>query len=128
MSSQVREAYKMTKPTSIDQYIATFPEETQEMLQEMRTIIRSTAPAAEETISYAIPSFKLNGTYLIYFAGYKHHIGMYPVPSTDEFEVDYAGYKTSGKGAIQFPLDKPLPVDLIKKILAYRIKETSENR
>ena len=112
----------MTKPTNIDQYIATFPEETQDILQEMRTIIRSTAPAAEETISYAIPAFKLNGRNLIYFAGYKHHIGMYLVPTTEAFKKVFTGYKTSGKGAIQFPLTRPLPVDLINKVIAYRIE------
>ena len=70
-----------------------------------------------------MPTFKLNGTYLIYFAGYKNHIGIYPVPNNKEFEEDFSSYKTSGKGTIQFPLDKPIPTDLIKKIVEFRVAE-----
>ena len=107
----------MTKQNDIDQYIAKYPNDTQAMLLQVREIIKSTAPTAEETISYGIPTFKLKGTYLIYFAGHKNHIGIYPVPTNEEFKDDFSAYKTSGKGTIQFPLNKPLPVELIKKIV-----------
>jgi uncharacterized protein YdhG (YjbR/CyaY superfamily) len=93
----------------------------------VRATIKKVAPEAEETISYAIPTFKLNGRYLVYFAGCKNHIGLYPVPTAEKtFEKDLSSYKTSGKGAIQFPLDKPLPLKLISKIVKFRIKENLE--
>ncbi|PPK84221.1 uncharacterized protein YdhG (YjbR/CyaY superfamily) [Neolewinella xylanilytica] len=111
----------MVKTGRIDQYIEQFPRDTQAMLQQIRELIQSTAAAAEETISYGIPSFRLNGRYLIHFAAYKHHIGMYPVPTGKEFAATFSAYKTSGKGAIHFPLDRPLPEDLIRTILQYRI-------
>ena len=105
----------MLKPNTIDEYIAVFPEGTQEKLQQIRAAIKEWVPGAEETISYGIPTFRLNGTYLIYFAAYKRHIGIYPVPWGNEtFEKDFAGYKATGKGTIQFPLDRPLPVELVK--------------
>ncbi|HKZ66036.1 MAG TPA: DUF1801 domain-containing protein, partial [Chitinophagaceae bacterium] len=85
--------------------------------------IKNTVPDAEETISYAIPAFNLNKTYLVYFAGYKNHISLYPAPTGNEtFEKEIAAYK-SGKGTLQFPLDKPLPLSLITKIVKYRLKE-----
>ncbi len=116
-----------TKPTTIDGYIATFPDDVQQKMEQVRSTIRKAAPAAEERISYGIAAFNLNGQYLIYFAGYKNHIGLYPVPSgVKEFEKDFAAYKTSGKGAIQFPLDKPMPLSLITKIVKYRIKSNAE--
>lgn len=115
-----------TKPGNIDDYIATFPKETQTILEQVRTTIKNAAPDAEETISYGIPTFKLNKTYLVYFAGFKNHIGFYPAPvAVDAFSKEFAGYKT-GKGSIQFPLDKPMPFDLITRIVAYRVKENSE--
>lgn len=113
---------------SIDEYIGGFPQDTQTMLLLIRKIIKSTVPAAEETISYGMPTFKLNGHYLIYFAGYKKHIGLYPVPNTREFEKDFSSFKTSGKGTIQFQLNKPLPIDLIKKIVKYRITEVNKKQ
>ena len=116
----------MTKKNDIDQYIDKFPKDTQDMLIQIRKIVKSTATEAEETISYGMPTFKLNGTYLIYFAGYKNHIGIYPVPNNKEFEEDFSSYKTSGKGTIQFPLNKTLPVALIKKIIKYRITEINK--
>lgn len=116
-----------TKPTSIDEYIATFPDDVQKKLQQVRSTIKKAAPGAEEKISYGIPAFNLNGQYLIYFAGYKKHIGMYPVPGgVKEFEKDFAPYYTSGKGTIQFPLEKPIPVGLISKIVKFRIKKNKE--
>lgn len=111
------------KAASIDEYIAGFPEETQKMLQQIRATIKSAAPSAEETISYAIPAFNVNDSYLVYMAGYKNHISLYPAPSGDEaFEKEMAAYR-AGKGTVQFPLDKPLPLNLIKKIVKYRLKE-----
>ena len=113
----------MTKKNDIDKYIDKFPKSTQDKLMQVREIIKSTITEAEETISYGMPTFKLNGTYLIYFAGYKNHIGIYPVPNNKEFEEDFSSYKTSGKGTIQFPLNKPIPTDLIKKIVEFRVAE-----
>ncbi len=111
------------KPVSIDEYIAGFPKETQKVLEQVRAIIKNTAPDTEETISYAIPTFTMNKKYLIYFAGYKNHISLYPAPTGNaSFEKEIKPYR-SGKGTVQFPLDKPLPIDLIKRIVKYRMKE-----
>lgn len=112
---------------SIDEYILTFPEETREKLEIIRKTIKETVPDSEETISYGMPTFTLDGRYLIYFAGYKNHIGIYPVPTgSNEFEKDFSAYKTSGKGTLQFPLAKPIPVELIKRIIKFRAKENLE--
>jgi uncharacterized protein YdhG (YjbR/CyaY superfamily) len=114
-------------PKNIDEYIAGFPEAVQEILQQIRATIKVAAPEAEETISYAIPAFTLNGRYLVYFAGYKKHIGLYPVPTGNpEFDTAFAPYKTSGKGTVQFPLDKPLPLSLITRIVKFRMKENAD--
>lgn len=116
-----------TKPENIDQYIAGFPGYTQKLLEQIRATIKKAAPKAEETISYGIPSFNLAGHYLIYFAGYKKHVGVYPVPvGNREFDKDFSSYKTSGKGAIQFPLDGPIPLDLITRIVKFRMKVNLE--
>ena len=115
------------KPKDIDEYIARFPPETQEVLEQIRATIKKVVPDAEETISYGIPTFNLNGTYLIYFAAYKKHIGFYPVPSgIDEIDKELASYKTSGKGTVQFPLNKPMPLDLIIKLVKFKVKENIE--
>lgn len=115
----------MKKTVSIDQHIAEFPKETQQLLELLRMTIRATAPKAEEVISYNMPAFKYNGI-LVWFAGYKNHIGFYPSASPIEiFKNDLKKYKTS-KGAIQFPLDKPLPLALITKIVKFRIKQNLE--
>ncbi|MGF6846443.1 uncharacterized protein YdhG (YjbR/CyaY superfamily) [Chitinophaga sp. W3I9] len=115
----------MKTGNDIDQYIAGFPEETQALLQQIRAAIRKIAPAAEEKISYGIPTFALNGN-LVHFAGYKHHIGFYPAPSgIKAFEKELSVYKNS-KGAVQFPLDQPLPISLINKIVKFRVKESQE--
>jgi uncharacterized protein YdhG (YjbR/CyaY superfamily) len=107
---------------TIDEYIATFPPETQERLQQMRRTIHEAAPQAAEAISYQMPTFKLNGN-LVHFAAFKHHIGFYPIPSGIEaFKEELSPYKTS-KGAVQFPLNKPLPLGLVKKIVKYRVKQ-----
>ncbi|HQQ97069.1 MAG TPA: DUF1801 domain-containing protein [Cyclobacteriaceae bacterium] len=108
----------------MNEYIAEFPQDTRIVLEQIREAIRRQVSQAEETISYGMPSFKLNGRYLIYFAAYKQHIGLYPVPNNNAgFEEDFAAYKTSGRGTIQFPLNKPMPLNLIKKILKFRVKE-----
>ena len=112
----------MTKPNNIDEYIAGFPKETQEILQQIRTTIKNSVPEAEETISYAIPTFKLKGVYLVYFAAFKNHIGFYATPTGHaEFKDELSNYK-QGKGSVQFPLDKPIPFDLIKRIVEFRVK------
>jgi uncharacterized protein YdhG (YjbR/CyaY superfamily) len=116
-----------SKPKDIDEYIARFPIDVQELLEQIRVTIKKVVPEAEETISYGIPTFNLNGTYLIYFAAYKYHIGFYPVPiAIEEVDKAFASYKTSGKGTIQFPLNKPMPLKLITKLVKFRVKENME--
>ena len=111
--------------SSIDEYIAGFPPETQKVLEEMRALIRASAPGATESISYAIPTFDLNGRHLVHFAGYKTHIGFYPVPSgLEAFKEDLMPYK-QGKGSVQFPLGQPLPTDLIRRIVEFRVAENT---
>lgn len=115
----------MPTPANIDTYIASFPKDTQKLLQQIRQIIHKAAPEAEETINYAMPTFKLHGN-LVHFAGYNHHIGFYPAPSgIVNFKKELAAYETS-KGAIQFPLDKPLPVSIITQIVKFRVVENTE--
>ena len=117
-----------TSAASIDEYIAQFPPETQTALEEMRAIIRDLAPGAVETISYAIPTFDLGGTHLVHFAGYARHVGLYPTPSGMEaFADDLAPYKR-GKGSAQFPLSEPLPVELIRRIVEFRVREVTGRR
>jgi uncharacterized protein YdhG (YjbR/CyaY superfamily) len=116
----------MAKSNNIDEYIALFPKETQGRLNQVRATIKKAAPKAEEIISYGMPTFILNDTYLVYFAGYKNHIGLYPAPVKNEsFKKDLSVYKT-GKGSVQFPLDKPIPLQLITRIVKFRIKENIE--
>jgi uncharacterized protein YdhG (YjbR/CyaY superfamily) len=120
---QVQKMEKVATASSIDEYVARFPPETQKVLQELRALIKELAPDATETISYAIPTFDLNGRHLVHFAGYARHIGFYPVPSALEaFKEELKPYKT-GKGSAQFPLGRPLPTDLIRRIVAFRIAE-----
>jgi uncharacterized protein YdhG (YjbR/CyaY superfamily) len=114
------------KPENIDEYIAGFTQETQAVLEQIRQVIKKTAPDADETISYAIPAFRFSNSILVYFAGFKKHIGLYALPSGNEaFKEELKAYKV-GKGSIQFPLNKPMPIDLITKIVEFRIKEISE--
>ncbi len=114
-----------TKFKDADSYIAMFPEGTQKKLQQLRTIIKKAAPKAEEVISYNMPAYKQNGI-LVYFAGYENHVGFYPTSSPIEvFKQELAAYKTS-KGAIQFPLNEALPVELIKRIVKFRIEQTQQ--
>lgn len=111
-----------TKITTIDEYIAGFPADVQEHLHQIRETIKSTAPTATEKISYGMPTFHLNGN-LIHFAGYKKHIGLYPAPQGIEaFKDELAVYK-GAKGSVQFPLDKPMPLDLIARITKYRVAQ-----
>lgn len=112
----------MNKLANIDAYIASFPTEIQKMLAQLRITIKKAAPKAEETIKYGMPTLTLNGN-LVHYAAYKNHIGFYPAPSAIKtFKKELANFKTS-KGAIQFPLDKPLPLNLITKIVKFRVKE-----
>lgn len=107
---------------SIDEYIAGFPMEVQAILQKIRATIKRAVPAAEETISYKIPTFNLNGRYLIYFAAYKKHIALYPAPAgSPELEEEVSPYR-SGQGTLRFPLDRPIPYPLITKIVKFQKK------
>jgi len=112
-------------PRNIDEYIAGCPENVRETLEEIRAIIRKAAPGAEEKISYHMPAFDLNGI-LVYFAAQTRHIGFYPTSSgVTAFKKELGSYKSS-KGAIQFPLDQPLPLELIDRIVKFRVRENAE--
>ena len=109
----------------MDEYIAMFPEDVQTILKQVRKTIRVAAPKADEKISYGIPTFTLNGKYLIYFAGWKYHISIYPIPVGDDaFNQEIAQY-VSGKGTLKFPIDKPIPLKLITKIVKLKVAENS---
>jgi uncharacterized protein YdhG (YjbR/CyaY superfamily) len=111
---------------TIDEYVDAFPEDVQELLQTVRQTIKGEVPDAEETISYQIPTFKLNGKYLIYFSAAKKHIALYPRTAEMEAAIpDLAPY-ASGKGTIQFPHKQPLPLPLIRQIVAFRAKELGD--
>lgn len=110
------------KVNTIDEYIMGFPAPVQELLQELRAVIQKAAPDARETINYQIPTFVLHGN-LVHFAAFKHHIGFYPTPSGIEaFQEELSAYE-GAKGLVKFPIEKPLPFDLISRIVAYRVKE-----
>jgi uncharacterized protein YdhG (YjbR/CyaY superfamily) len=110
----------------INEYIAGFPESVRGILEALRATIKKAAPGAEETISYAIPAFKLKGKILVYFAGFKNHVSLYPAPRTNEaFKKELSGYK-GGKGTVQFPLNDPIPFPLITKIVKFRATENLE--
>jgi uncharacterized protein YdhG (YjbR/CyaY superfamily) len=114
---------KQTMPKSIDEYIAPFPEEIQKKLQDIRQTIHETVPDAQEKISYSMPAFALNNRILVYFAAFKNHIGFFPTGSgVEHFLPELGEYKTS-KGTIQFPLDQPLPLALVRRITVYRVQE-----
>lgn len=111
------------QPTTIDEYIAQFPPAVQTLLREVRTVIREAAPAATERIAYGMPTFYLNGN-LVHFGVGKHHLGFYPTPAgITAFKDEFGAYKWS-KGAVQFPLDQPIPYDLIRRITRYRVTES----
>jgi len=112
---------------SIDEYIMTFPKDVREILQGLRKAIKKAAPDAEETISYGIPTFVLQGN-LVHFAAYKKHIGFYPTPSgIREFKKELSRYRTA-RGTVQFPIDKPLPLDLVKRIVKFRAAENKKRQ
>lgn len=109
--------------SSIDEYIASFPKDVQKIMKQLRGTIKAAAPAAEEKISYDIPTFTLKGKYLVYFAGFKNHIGFYGAPRGNaEFKEDLSAYE-AGQGTLKFPFDKPMPFDLITKIVKFRVAE-----
>lgn len=116
---------KTTTAETIDEYIAEFPKDVQKKLTELRDTIRKAAPKAEEKISYAMPTFALHGN-LVHFAAYKNHIGFYPAPrAIAAFKKELSKYEGS-KGTVQFPIDEPIPLSLIKKMVKYRIAENME--
>jgi uncharacterized protein YdhG (YjbR/CyaY superfamily) len=113
---------KSPKPKNVDEYIAQFSDSTQQLLNTLRKTIQTAAPEAKEVINYGMPTFQLNGN-LVHFAAFNKHIGFYPSPSgLVAFADEVSNYKNS-KGAVQFPFDKPLPIELISKIVKYRVKE-----
>jgi uncharacterized protein YdhG (YjbR/CyaY superfamily) len=107
---------------TVDEYIASFPENVQAKLRELRAMIKAAAPEAEEKISYGMPTFFLKGN-LVYYAAWKKHIGFYAIPSANEAFKDELSAYTVSKGAVQFPLDQPLPVDLITRMVRFRVAE-----
>src|SRR5512135_2967730 len=112
------------QPETIDDYIAMYPKDVQHILQKMRQTIQKAAPMATEAISYRMPTFKIQGKNLVHFAAFSHHIGFYPIPSgITTFQKELSVYK-QGKGSVQFPFDKPIPHDLVKRIVEFRVKET----
>lgn len=114
------------RSTTIDEYISTFPGEIQAVLEKVRQIIHRAIPEATETLSYGMPTFNLNGKHLVFFAGWKQHISLYPLPAGDEaFQQELSHYKRA-KGSIQFPLNKPIPYDLIEKIVIFLMRESPE--
>lgn len=116
------------KFATMDAYIASFPKEVQGILEQIRQTIRKAAPGAAEAISYQIPTFKLNGRNLVHFAAWKEHIGFYATPSGNAaFKKELARYKVA-KGSIQFPLDEPIPYDLVAKIVKFRVQETQAKK
>ncbi|MGO4773781.1 iron chaperone [Flavobacterium sp. W22_SRS_FK3] len=113
------------KPANIDEYIGGFPNDVQEILERVRMTIQKAAPDAKEKISYSMPAFEQNGI-VVYFAAYKNHIGLYALPDGHAaFKNELSKYK-SGKGSVQFPLNQPVPLDLIAKIVKYRVHENLE--
>ena len=116
---------KQAPAKDIEEYIAGFPSNVQKILQKIRLTIRQAAPGAEEAIKYQIPAFTLNGN-LIFFAAYKKHIGLYPAPrGVEKFKKELSAYE-GGKGTVQFPLDEPVPFDLISRIVKFRVAENLE--
>jgi uncharacterized protein YdhG (YjbR/CyaY superfamily) len=114
-----------TAPQNIDEYIATFPDDIQKILQKIRITIKKAAPDAEEAIKYQIPTFTLKGN-LVHFAAFKNHIGFYPAPTAiEEFKDELSVYE-GAKGSVRFPLDKPIPFDLLSRIVRFRVKKNLE--
>ncbi len=116
-------ACDMEKPINMDAYIAGFPKPVQDILQRLRKTIHEVAPEAEEKIGYGMPAFRIYGRDLVYFAAFKNHIGLYALPSGNKaFKKELTAYKT-GKGSVQFPLDEPLPILLIERMVRFRMQE-----
>ena len=112
-----------TKTSNVDEYIKSFPKSTQTLLKQVRKAIKENALGAEEMIAYGMPGYKLNKKPLVYFAGYANHIGFYATPNGhDKFAKELSKYK-QGKGSVQFPIDEPMPIDLIIKIVKFRVTE-----
>lgn len=114
---------KSEKPKSIADYIAGLSSKAQNHLEQIRALIKKTVPEAEETISYGIPAFNLNGHYLIYFGGYRDFVSLYPAPRENPDFIEELGHYAGGKGTVHFPVDKALPKGLIKKIIQFRLRE-----
>ena len=126
----VREVNEATKTDfrSVDEYIKAFPKDVQDLLEKMRQTVKKAAPGAVEVISYQMPTFKLKGKNLVYFAAFKNHIGFYPVPSgVAAFKKELSPYK-QGKGSVQFPFDQPVPYDLVRRIVQFRAREQQEKK
>ncbi|HEY1041586.1 MAG TPA: DUF1801 domain-containing protein [Candidatus Paceibacterota bacterium] len=118
---------KTTAAATIKEYIAEFPKDVQKVLNQVYKTVKQNAPQAEESIAYGMPAFKLNGKPLVYFAAFKEHIGFYPTPNgVTAFKKDFAKYK-QGKGSVQFPLSEPMPIQLIEKIVKFRVEENLKN-
>jgi uncharacterized protein YdhG (YjbR/CyaY superfamily) len=126
---RIGDAMAKTDYKSVDEYIATFPEDVQAILQRIRGIIRKAVPEADEMISYQIPTYKLQGARVIYFAGWKQHYSLYPATEqlVEAFKDELAPYEVS-KGTIRFPLSKPVPVKLIERIAKFRAQEAADIR
>jgi len=111
---------------NVDEYISTFPKETAKLLQQVRSTVSKAAPKAEETISYGMPAFRYKGKIIVYFAAYKNHVGLYATPAAHTaFEKELSVYK-QGKGSVQFPIDQPMPLDLIKRIVKFKVTQQDE--
>lgn len=113
---------KSTAPATIDAYLAGFPTEVRAVLEQLRSTIRAAAPAAEETIRYQMPTFSLDGHYLVYFAAHKQHIGFYPAPTGEPAFAKALATYGAGRGTLRFPLGQPLPVPLIRRLVKFRVK------
>ena len=117
----MKKAAPAKTPTTIDAYIKAAPKDAWDALKQVRQLVREVSPEAVESISYQMPAFKLHGRVLVYFAGHTHHIGLYPAP-VEAFAKEFARYETS-KGTVRFPLDKPMPVALIRRVVRYMARE-----
>jgi len=127
LSKIVKISMNQTEFNNVDEYLLLFPENVRQLLSEIRYIVRQTVPEAVEGIAYSMPGYKYLGKPLVYFAGYQHHVGLYATPTAQAaFQQELKAYK-QGKGSIQFPLDKPLPIDLIVSIVKYKAKELENN-
>jgi len=126
MKESTKKQEKATYST-IDEYLSTFPSDVKQKLEDLRRIIKEAAPKAKEVISYQMPAFKMRKV-LVYFAAHKHHIGFYPTSSgIENFKNEFGDYQYS-KGAVQFPIDQPLPIKLIQKIVKFRLEEDSSDK